>query len=293
MLPPQKRARPRALASIAALLCAALAGCAARSSSTILVLPPPWPGARPAVLFEGGQPGPAQQAEAARLRSVIDRIGPELARWGDFRFAVTVHVFATHEELERRIPLESHPWLRAWSWTREIALQSPRTWEGAELEVPDAALDELLSHEFTHALMYQLIEPSDGSDRPEPPLWFREGMASYTARQGSRRMPPVELSRWVAAHPGVDLLRPAPETYRRENEAVYGAAHRAFELLLQRSGERGVRDLLRYAGEGRTFEQAFQLAIGRSIEAFEADSVRANFQPQVAGEGARTGAGGP
>src|SRR5207302_9005673 len=126
------------------------------------------------------------------------------------------------------------------------------------------------AHALPHALMYQLIEAGEVEERPEPPLWFREGMASVTAGQGHRRWGPNQLAHWVAQHPGVDLLRPAPEIYRTQKEAVYGAAHRAFELLLRVAGERGVRDILRHAGEGRSFEQAFQLATGRSARDFEA-----------------------
>jgi len=92
----------------------------------------------------------------------------------------------------------------------------------------------------------------------EPPLWFREGMASVTAGQGHRRPPALDLSRWAAEHPGDDLLRPAPELYRTEKDAVYGAAHRTFELLVKTAGDDAVRQLLRRVSAGWAFFRRVQ-----------------------------------
>ena len=236
----------------------------------------------------------ALNEEADRITAAMQRLGPELARWGEFKGTVIVRLYPSHDALEDRLGLDGYPWLRAWSWGDEIALQSPCTWDPGRPEIPEPELEELLAHELTHALMYQLIEHASGPAHPEPPLWFREGMASVTAGQGHRRLPPADLARWVSLHPGVELLRPSPETYRTEKEAVYGAAHRAFELLLQASGERGVRDLLHYASEGRSFETSFALAIGRPVDDFERASVRGGFNTQVAQRTAEAGgAGGP
>ena len=104
--------------------------------------------------------------------------------------------------------------------------------------------------------MYQLME---GQDRPawtpdapleEPPLWFREGMASVTAGQGNRCLSGEDLGRWIAGHTGADLLHPTQEQYRTEREAVYGAAQRAFNLLVKVAGDQSVRDVLRCVREG-------------------------------------------
>jgi hypothetical protein len=232
--------------------------------------------------------------EAARIAQVLDRAGQRLQRWGDFRSAVQVRIHPNHAALEDALGLTGYPWLRAWAWSDQISMQSPRTWLSDGGEVPEREIEELLTHELTHALMYQLIEAPDAPPPPEPPLWFREGMASVTAGQGHRRWGPEELARWIAAHPGVDVLRPPPEIYRTQKEAVYGAAHRAFELLLRMAGERGVRDILRHSGEGRTFEDAFALATGKPLDEFEAESVRIGFDARVAGapHGSK-GAGGP
>jgi hypothetical protein len=274
---------------------AALAlGCtAARTTSTVRELPLESKVGQPGLLFEVQYSEPDAD-DADRISHALLKVGPRLQRWGEFKSAVLIRLYPSHAALEEALSLRGYPWLRAWAWSDQIALQSPRSWDPLRDEVPDNELEELLAHELTHALMYQLIETAAAPARREPPLWFREGMASVTAGQGHRRLGPAQLARWVSEHPGIDLLRPAPETYRTEKEAVYGAAHRAFELLLQKSGERGVRDILQASGEGKAFEAAFEKATGRRVEDFEKESVRKGFDSRIAREATmESGAGGP
>ena len=111
-----------------------------------------------------------------------------------------------------------------------------------------------------------------------------------TAGQGHRRLSREDLSRWVIAHPGADLLHPTAELYRTEKEAVYGAAHRTFDLLIQVCGDQGVRDVLRGVRTGARFADAFKAATGRSLSDFEQQTIRARFAPIPS---APSGAGGP
>ncbi len=111
-----------------------------------------------------------------------------------------------------------------------------------------------------------------------------------TADQGHRRLSSDDLSRWLAAHPGADLLHPPVELYRNEKEAVYGAAHRAFALLLERHGDQAVRDMLRGVRSGARFSDSFKAATGIGLTDFEQAAILTGF----AASGARTsGAGGP
>ncbi|MFL5311578.1 MAG: hypothetical protein ACJ79H_14100, partial [Myxococcales bacterium] len=153
-------------------------------------------------------------------------------------------------------------------------------------------MSELLVHELTHALMYQLLQPADGGWPEEPPLWFREGMASVTAGQGHRRLALEDLRRWQRAHPAADLLHPTPELYRTEREAVYAAAHRTFELLLALRGDQAIRDVIRGVRSGARFERAFALATGEPLAAFEVEAVRSGYSAAAFGVPMALGAGG-
>ena len=217
--------------------------------------------------------------------------GARVARWGSFREGVLVHVFPDHASLEEAVDRHGYPWLRAWAFGDQVLLQSPRSWNPVAGEDEVA---ELIAHEVTHALMYQLMQPGDDPSWAveEPPLWFREGMASVTAGQGHRRPPAADLSRWAAEHPGDDLLRPAPELYRTEKDAVYGAAHRTFELLVKTAGDDAVRQLLRRVSAGWGFSDAFKVSTGHALLEFEREAVRSGFDPaalRLAGAGSAGG----
>jgi len=239
---------------------------------------------------------PADEVEIGRIRSGLLSVGPHLQRWGSFRQGLWIRVFPDHDSLEAAVERRGYPWLRAWAFGDQILLQSPRSWSAQDAPAIDEELHELLAHELTHSLMYQLLEPDDDppwtADAPmeEPPLWFREGMASVTAGQGHRRLSADDLSRWLALHPGVDLLHPPAELYRTEREAVYGAAHRAFDLLVAQCGDQAVRDVLRGVRTGARFADAFKAATGRGLTEFEHDALRSHFAGSPLPS---SGAGGP
>jgi len=214
-------------------------------------------------------------SEVPRVEAALLRASGSAIRWGSFRESVTIRVFPDHLSLEEAVDRRGYPWLRAWAFSNQILLQSPRTW-AADGAARDAELTELLTHELTHALMYQRMQPAAWTAE-EPPLWFREGMASVTAEQGHKRLSADELRRWTAANPEANLLRPPADLYRDQKDAVYGAAHRAFELLLRTSGDDAIRDLLRRAGAGASFADAFRAATGHGLTEFEDAAIRGGF----------------
>jgi len=272
---------------------ALLLACAtARTPSTARETPLAARAQVPGVLFEVLY-APQDAPEVPRIQRGLLAAVARAARWGSFREGVLVQVLPDHASLEDAVDRHGYPWLRAWAFGDQVLLQSPRTWNpvgGAD----DDELAELIAHEVTHALMYQLMQPGDDPSWAveEPPLWFREGMASVTAGQGHRRPPAVALSRWAAEHPGDDLLRPAPELYRTEKDAVYGAAHRTFELLVKTAGDDAVRQLLRRVSAGSGFSDAFKASTGHALVDFEREAVRSGFDPaalQFAGAGSAGG----
>ena len=238
-----------------------------------------------------------------RLGSGLMEAADRIARWGSLRSTVRVEVLQDHAALEQAVGKPGHDWLLGWSYGDRVLLQSPRTWDSDWQSDPKSkpgqgVLLELLTHELTHSLMYQLLEPDDLPYdavvvlNEEPPLWFREGMASVTANQGRKRLTPGELRVWLAAHPDKNPLAPDAELVRTEKEAVYGAAHRAFERLLELGGDQAVRDVLRGMRSGARFTDAFAAATGRQASDFERATLQSGFA-EVQGLKQPSGAGGP
>lgn len=251
----------------------------------------------PGLLFEVVVYTRSDRNEVGRIGGGVLAAGPRLARWGSFKQGVWIRVIPDHESLEAAVHKKDYPWLRAWAYSDQILLQSPRTWNPESPAGLQEELTELLVHELTHSLMYQLLEPDDDGWTPaaaseDPPLWFREGMASVTAGQGHRRLSAQDLGRWIAAHPGADLLHAPSELYRTEKEAVYGAAHRAFDLLVAICGDQAIRDVLRGVRTGARFADSFKAATGHGLAEFEREAIRSHFDVAAARLKA-TGAGGP
>ena len=215
----------------------------------------------------------ADAGTVAHLEKALSTAIPRIHAWGSFTTPVTIRVYPTHADLEIAVHRYHYPWLRAWARYDEIFLQSPRSFGLFEGGADNLA--ELLTHELTHCLMYQLA--ADASDWRQKdfqiPIWFREGMASWTAQQGHRRMSEARLADWIRTtheNPVTD----APSLYQHESEAVYGAAHWAFAFLVERYGAPAIRRLLAAMKLGASFDTAFQHAIGLERHAFESEFLR-------------------
>lgn len=212
-------------------------------------------------------------AEAARrVQRALEHAGPRLAIWGRLVAPVSVKVLPSHKALERAVDRSGYGWLRAWARYDEVFVQSPRTW--SLLGPRQREVDELMLHELTHCLMYQLAATPSGWARKRIPLWFREGMASYTAKQGDRWPSLEDLARHLERRPEDDLLRQADALYQDESDTVYGAAHHAFTFLVKRYGEQTVRELLWAMKRGPPFAPAFEAVVGVSEHTFLEDFSR-------------------
>ncbi|MCY1034447.1 hypothetical protein OV207_23550 [Corallococcus sp. BB11-1] len=213
--------------------------------------------------------GPREAQAADMVRRAVEHAGPRLARWGAFHEPVTLVIHPTHAALERAANRPDHDFLRAWARFEQVEVQSPRTWtrSGASQK----QVDELLLHELTHSLMYQVSASRMTWTKKGIPLWFSEGMASYTAGQGYRVPSLEDLSRFLHEHPQADPLARAESLYESENATVYGAAHHAFTFLMARYGEVRVRDTFHAMQRGQDFPPAFQEAMGIPVEAFLRD----------------------
>jgi hypothetical protein len=216
---------------------------------------------------------------AELLQAVVPEAAKALTRWGGLREPVRITVVNSRWELEEAVgrPL---PGISAWARRNQVILWDPRWWPlppGAEhdpvlaAQVRRTQLTVLLEHELTHCLMFQRAGGPPSDPRNRIPFWFREGMATLTAGEGAQWPPPESLSQWLAAHPGVDLLRDAQSLARTDPAVAYGAAYHAFDFLVRRYGDGTVLRILDRMKGREGFPEAFKDAVGVSVESFETD----------------------
>jgi hypothetical protein len=210
--------------------------------------------------------------ENVRVANALVAAGPAVQRWGGLEHKIEVQILPTHEALERAVRRRGFAWLRAWGRYDEILLQSPRSWAGPP--PTDADLAELLTHELTHCLMFQRSAGPDDWTERKIPIWFREGMASWTANQGYRRPSLADLARELSQRPPLEVFTDGEALSRTQERFVYGMAHHAFSFLVRRYGEPGVARILSAMREGRIFREAFAAAIGIEEDAFAAEFER-------------------
>jgi len=213
------------------------------------------------------------------LKEAVPQAAKVLSRWGGLQEPVRITVVNSHRELEEMVgqPL---PGISAWARRNQVMLWDPRWWPlplgvqehgGLAAQIRATQVTDLLKHELTHSLMFQRAggPPWDPANRI--PFWFREGMATVTAGEGSQWPPPETLSQWLAAHPDADLLRDAPKLARTHPEIAYGAAYHAFDFLDRRYGDATVLQILDKMRVREGFPDAFKEAVGISVGSLETD----------------------
>ncbi len=223
---------------------------------------------------------PGVVSDANQTLIAVRRAAPYLEPWGMLKAPVTINLLASHAELEHVIRRRGYPWLRAWGQYDDILLQTPSSWNGT-----DAELTELLAHELTHCLMYQrAATPSDWASKPIP-LWFREGMASWTSQQSKRWMSLDELQTVYAEGATSDPILHAEDLYQSRSPVVYAAAHHAFTFLLEtHGGVSTVSAMLDAMGRGASFPEAFKRTVGIDEATFIASFHRHVVSPGPRGD---------
>lgn len=185
-----------------------------------------------------------------------------LSRWGHFKEPVRVNVLPDRQTFDAAVGEGGFPGRRGFARYDDVFLLSPENWSA--LGARQAEVEELVLHELTHCLMYQRAGSRTQWRRKGIPLWFREGMASYIAHQAYR---------WKA--PDIKPLSPDASPFAEAEEVAggdvrraYGLAHYAFQALVNRRGEDGVRALLRAMERGVDFPGAFEEVYGLPPRAF-------------------------
>jgi hypothetical protein len=216
------------------------------------------------------------------LHEAVPEAAKVLTRWGGLTEPVRIRVVNSRWELEEAVGRKI-PGISAWARRNEVIVWDPRWWPeppGVQESPALAArirrtqVIALLEHELTHSLMFQRAGPSPADPRERIPFWFREGMATVTAGEGAQWSPPETLSQWIAAHPGVDLLRDAARIVRTDPAIAYGAAYHAFDFLDRRYGDATVLRMLDGMRVREGFPEAFRDAVGVSVESFATDFQR-------------------
>jgi hypothetical protein len=181
----------------------------------------------------------------------LEKVPAALSTWGTLE-PVTIYVLPDHQALEAAAHRTGYSWLRAWAHLDDVLLQAPHTWTTHQLDV-----DDLLLHELTHCLMFQRVAPAGDRRTRDVPLWFREGMAVWTAKQ-SGTLPSLEdLARWLVAEPHRDVFVDGEALARDAFAQVYGLSFHAFEFLVRRHGVGQINALLNAMKSGQSFAEAF------------------------------------
>lgn len=219
--------------------------------------------------------------EKAQIEIAVRAALPRLKLWGTLPTPVRLFVLPTHAALEDAVGKKKLAWLRAWARYDEVFLQSPRTWALWGARQQD--INELVLHELSHCVMYQMSASSSDWRGKGIPFWFKEGMASWTAEQGFRWPRLEQLAQEFLAL-SVDPLTQPEALTQKQSTLAYGAAHHAFVFLQQRYGLHRIQELLALMKSGDSFEGAFRKSMGLSVATFLQD-----FRRYVALRGFRSG----
>jgi len=129
-------------------------------------------------------------------------------------------------------------------------------------------LNGVIPHEIAHLYFYQVTYHPLSS----PPTWFNEGVAQYNEFVDHD----LDLSLAKSAILRGDLipLRTLIGSFGNDRAKVslaYAESLSAVTYLVEIYGAQGLSDLMAAYGEGKSNNQAFQAALGRTTDEFEAD----------------------
>lgn len=211
------------------------------------------------------------EAAAASFRAALERLAPQTARWGKLDAPLRI-LLVTHDQLEWLSGRHGYPWLRAWARHDDLLFQSPSTFP---VRPPtDRELDEMVNHELTHCLMYQQAATSTSWRHKHIPLWFREGMATFTAQQGYQYPALEDIAQFYRSRVGYDPISAPEVLWEGDSQIVYASAHHAFTFFVRRYGEEAVRGLLDQMAAGANFQEGFEAEVGIEANDFLRDFKR-------------------
>lgn len=203
-----------------------------------------------------------------RLAPMAARAIRVASRWGKIKGRVTIWVHPNGKTMGRVLRGRYQKWIRAWATWHGVHLQSPDSWRG---RVRPEIVQELLTHELTHVIMYRLIGTPGNWTRKKTPVWFREGMSSVTADQGYRRAGMRSVARFLGTSSAGKALTSPARLLHSEQRLIYSASHWMFVYFLDKHGPAAAGKLMAAMARGKSFEQAFKVSTGEGAEAFETE----------------------
>ena len=132
----------------------------------------------------------------------------------------------------------------------------------------DSWLNEVVPHEISHLYFFQATNREHAS----PPNWLDEGLAGYNEFASHQ-------FDWILVKNAIrqDKLIPLADlrdAFSGDDDQValsYSESTTAVEYLIEMYGEQGLNDLFSAYQEGKTSEEAFQRAFGRTVSEVEMD----------------------
>ena len=141
-----------------------------------------------------------------------------------------------------------------------------------ELNISDARMDywlkEVVPHEISHLYFFQ----ATNREQAKPPNWLDEGLAGYN-EFNSHRFDWVLIKDAIRQNKLVPLANLRDE-FKGNDEQValaYAESMTAAEYLIDTYGKQGLNNLFSSYQEGKTSDEAFQLAFGRTVSEVETD----------------------
>jgi hypothetical protein len=205
------------------------------------------------VRYEGGGGIDVGRSVVDMLEGAYESLGRDFGVYPKERVQVGIYATKTFAELGG-IPPEFAEHVLGFYDFQKLRLRLSASQAGS------IALDRLVRHEYTHLLVHR-------ATNGRASRWLHEGLAQVAEPRSAPRLVETEVI-LDRQHFTLDAL----ERMFRSNAvgAAYQLSHVVSELLVDRRGMAGIRDLLGLLGQGKPMAQALKEGVGVSVEDLEA-----------------------
>ncbi|MBI2400297.1 MAG: hypothetical protein HYV23_04460 [Deltaproteobacteria bacterium] len=205
------------------------------------------------VKFEGGENAVAGHLIGLLLEEAYFKVGSDLGHYPEERIEALLYSKEAFRDITR-----SPSWAGA-IYDGRIKLPA------GGLTGKTSALEEVIFHEYTHAVVREL-------SKGKAPVWLNEGLAQY--EEGKSAEPYARFLSGLASR-GALRLRPLEGSFMRLGPQEAGAAYllslSATSYIIREYGLFQVRSILERLAEGMELEEAISACLGVSYDELEKD----------------------